>query len=160
MLSLFQDVVYSVEDDLDEQYTGIRVFTGRDFHKALFTHQSVREQYMINTGMVLLKNEVPDVFTFGNATWERYRTGAKATADLGAPYIAADEARLVVEGVPELFITRFAPADYNETVNTPGLPFYSRAIEKRNGKGYDLEVQMNAISLCTKPQTLRKLTLT
>ncbi|MDI7864304.1 major capsid protein [Rhizobiaceae bacterium n13] len=158
--NLFQDVVYSIEDDLDEQYSGIRVFTGRDFHKALFTHKSVREQFMINTGMVLLKNEVPDVFTFGGATWERYKTGAKATADLGAPYIAADEARLVVEGVPELFITRFAPADYNETVNTPGLPFYSRAIEKRNGKGYDLEVQMNAISLCTKPQTLRKLTLT
>lgn len=65
-----------------------------------------------------------------------------------------------MEGVPDLFITRFAPADYNETVNTPGLPFYSRAIEKRNGKGYDLEVQMNAISVCTRPQTLRRLTLT
>ncbi len=42
----------------------------------------------------------------------------KATADLGAPYIAANEARVVVKGVPELFITRFAPADYEETVNT------------------------------------------
>lgn len=158
--ALFQDVVYSVEDSLDEQYTGIRVYTGRDFHKALWMHPTVRETFVINTGAVLLKNEVPDVFTFGGATWERYKTGAKATADLGAPYIAANEGRLVVEGVPDLFITRFAPADYNETVNTLGLPFYSRAIEKRNGKGYDLEVQMNAISLCTRPQVLRKLTLT
>ncbi|NEI89513.1 major capsid protein [Rhizobium leguminosarum] len=157
---LFQDVIYGVEDALDEQYSGIRIFTGRDFHKKLWMHPKVRETFVINTGSVLLKQDVPDVFTFGNATWERYKTGAKATADLGAPYIAATEARLTIEGVPELFITRFAPADYNETVNTLGLPFYSRAIEKRNGKGYDLEVQSNSISLCTRPQVLRKLTLT
>ncbi|MBC7336345.1 MAG: major capsid protein, partial [Clostridia bacterium] len=98
--------------------------------------------------------------TWGGAVWERYKTGAKATADLGAPYIAANEARVVIEGVPDLFITRFGPADYNETVNTKGIPFYSRAVEKLNKKGYDLEVQMNAVSLCTKPQILRKLTLT
>ncbi len=157
--SLFQDVVYGVEDALDEPYTGIRVFTGRDFHKALWNHKSVREQFVINSGAVILRSDVPDVFTFGGATWERYKTGAKATSDLGAPYIAADEGRLVVEGVPGLFLTRFGPADYNETVNTRGLPFYSRMIEKRNGKGYDLEVQMNSISLCTRPQVLRKLTL-
>lgn len=158
--SLFQDVVYGVEDSLDEPYSGIRVFTGRDFHKALWNHPSVREQFFINAGAVVLRQDVPDVFTFGGAVWERYKTGARATADLGAPYIAADEGRLVVEGVSELFLTRFAPADYNETVNTPGLPFYSRAIEKRNGKGYDLEVQMNALSLCTRPQVLRTLKLT
>jgi hypothetical protein len=158
--SLFQDVVYSVEDALDEPYSGIRVFTGRDFHKALWNHKSVREQFVINSGAVVLRQDVPDVFTFGGAIWERYKTGARATADLGAPYIAANEGRLVVEGVHDLFLTRFAPADYNETVNTPGLPFYSRAIEKRNGKGYDLEVQMNSLSLCTRPQVLRTLTLT
>lgn len=157
---LFQDVVYGVEDALDEPYTGIHIFTGRDFHKNLWMHPKVRETFVINTGSVLLKQDVPDVFSFGGATWERYKTGAKATTDLGSPYIAANEARLTVTGVPELFITRFAPADYNETVNTPGLPFYSRAIEMRNGKGYDLEVQTNSISLCTRPQVLRKLTLT
>jgi hypothetical protein len=158
--SLFQDAIYGVEDALDEPYEGVEVWTGRDFHKALWMHKSVRETFVINSGAVVLRQDVPDEFQFGRAIWRRYKTGAKATADLGAPYIAATEARLVVTGVPELFITRFGPADYNETVNTPGLPFYSRAIEKRNGKGYDLEVQMNAISLCTRPQVLRKFTLT
>ncbi|CUX63289.1 MULTISPECIES: major capsid protein [Agrobacterium] len=158
--SLWQDVIYSLEDSLDEAYGGIRVFTGRDFHKALWQHKSVRETFLYNSGAAVLRQDVPDSFVWGGATWERYKTGAKATADLGSPYIAHNEARVVMEGVPDLFITRFAPADYNETVNTPGLPFYSRAIEKRNGKGYDLEVQMNAISVCTRPQTLRRLTLT
>ena len=47
-------------------------------------------------------------FTLGSNTFERYRTGAKATADLGSPYIATNEARGFPKGVPDLFITRFA----------------------------------------------------
>lgn len=158
--SLWQDVVYSIEDDLDEPYSGIHVFTGRDFHKALWTHNSVTETFLYHSGAAVLRQDVPNTFEFGGATWERYRTGAKATANLGAPYIAANEARVVVKGVPELFITRFAPADYEETVNTIGLPFYMKQEPKRFGKGRDIEVQMNPINLCTKPKVLRKLTLT
>lgn len=158
--SLWQEVVYSIEDALDEPYSGIHVFTGRDFHKALWQHKSVRDTFLYHTGASVLRQDVPDVFEWGGATWERYRTGAKATSDLGAPYIAANEARVAIKGVEDLFITRFAPADYNDTVNTPGLPFYAQMIEKLNKKGYDMEVQMNAISICTRPQVLRKLTLT
>ncbi len=158
--SLWQDVVYSIEDSLDETYSGIHVFTGRDFHKSLWQHKSVRDTFVYNAGAAVLRQDVPDVFEWGGATWERYRTGAKATTDLGAPYIASTEARVAIKGVEDLFITRFAPADYNDTVNTPGLPFYAQMIEKQNRKGYDMEVQMNAISICTRPQVLRKLTLT
>ncbi len=157
---LWQGVVYSLEDDLDEPYSGIHVFTGRDFHKSLWQHKAVRDTFMYHAGAEVLRQDVPDVFKFGGATWERYRTGAKATADLSAPYIAANEARVVPLGVSELFITRFAPADYDETVNTPGLPFYAKQYSALNGKGQHLEVQMNAISLCTRPKVLRKLTLT
>lgn len=158
--SVFQDVIYAIEDALDEPYSGIHVFTGRSFHKSLWTHKSVRDTFLYNAGAAVLRNDVPDTFQFAGATWERYRTGAKATTDFGAPYIAADEARVVIKGVPDLFITRFAPADYEETVNTIGLPFYAKQYPKPNGKGRNLEVQMNAISLCTRPGVLRKLTLT
>jgi hypothetical protein len=158
--SLWQDVIYSIEDDLDEPYSGIHNYTGRDFHKALWTHKSVTETFLYNGGAVVLRQDVPDKFEWGGATWERYRTGAKATADLGAPYIATNEARVTIKGVPDLFITRFAPADYEETVNTLGVPFYMKQYASKNGKGRHLEVQMNAISICTKPKVLRKLTLT
>lgn len=157
--ALWQDVVYGVEDDLDEPYDGLHVYTGRTFHKTMWQHKAVRDTFVYGNGAVVLRQDVPDVFEFGGATWERYRTGARATADLGSPYIAHDRARVVPKGVPDLFITRFAPADYNETVNTVGLPFYSRAPAKPNGKGYDLEVQMNAVSICTRPQVLRELKL-
>jgi len=158
--SLWQDVRYSIEDDLDAPYDGFHVFTGRDFHKALWTHKSVVETFLYHGGASQLRLDVPDRFEFGGATWERYRTGTKAAADLGAQYIAANEARVAVRGVPDLFITRFAPADYEETVNTPGLPFYAKQFPSQDGKGRNLQVQMNAISLCTRPKVLRKLTLT
>lgn len=158
--NLFQDVVYSIEDALDQPYSGIHVFTGRDFHKALWTHKSVRDTFVYNSGAQVLRTDVPDTFELFGATWERYKTGAKATADLGSPYIAASEARVVVKGVPDLFITRFAPADYEETVNTVGLPFYMKQYPTPNGKGRNFEVQSNPISICTMPGTLRKLTLT
>ena len=63
-------------------------------------------------------------------------------------------------GVPDLFITRFAPADYEETVNTMGLPRYMRQYMMPNGKGRHIEVESNPISLCTRPTALRKLMLT
>lgn len=157
--SLWQDVIYGLEDDLDEQYEGIHVFTGRDFHRKLWQHKSVTETFLYHSGAAVLRQDVPEVFEFGGATWERYKTGAKATKDLGSAYIAHNEARVIVKGIPDLFITRFAPADYEETVNTFGLPFYAKQYAMANGKGRHLEVQMNAISLCTNPRSLRKLVI-
>ena len=158
---VFDGVRYGIEDALDEPYNGLHVFAGRDFHTAMWRHKSLKETLLASGIPALqLRNAVPDVFEFGGATWERYRTGAAATSDLGSPYIAANEARVVPIGVTDLFITRFAPADYEETVNTLGLPFYMKQWEMKNGKGREMEVQMNAISLCTRPEVLRKLTLT
>lgn len=158
---LFDGVRFSIEDSLDENYDRLHVFTGRDFHTALWRHKSVKETLLSHAGAIELRMAVPDVFEFGGATWERYRTGAAATTDHGAaPYIAANEARVVPIGVPDLFLTRFAPADYEETVNTPGLPFYVKQWAMANGKGRHMEVQMNAISICTRPGALRRLTLT
>lgn len=153
--SILYDLKQGLEDDLDDHYDGFRAYTGRNLHKLLWGHKCVRETFLNHSGADILRKDVPDKFEFGGFTWERYKTGAKASADNGAAYIGDDEARVVPVGVHDLFLTRFAPADYNETVNTLGLPFYGRTFPKKNGKGYDLEVQMNSISLCTKPQALR-----
>ncbi|WP_026756678.1 major capsid protein [Sediminimonas qiaohouensis] len=157
---LFDGVRYSVEDSLDDAYDGLHVFTGRDFHKAMWGHKSVKESLLNYEGAMQLRQGTPDRFEFGGAVFERYRTGAAATTDLGSAYIAADEARVIPLGVPDLFMTRFAPADYEETVNSIGLPLYARQYAMQNGKGRHLEVQMNAISICTRPEVLRKLKLT
>lgn len=151
------DVIDSVEAALDGMMSsGLHAFVGNGFWKALIAHRSVRETYLNTIQAAELRGN-PHVFRFefGGILWERYRTGSQATASNGGnPFIGANEARFVPKGVDELFITRFAPADYEETVNTIGLPRYSRQWQKLNGKGRDMEVQMNAISLCTRPEAL------
>lgn len=154
------DVVYAVEDDLDMAYGHIHSMCGRDFHDALWDQKEVRETFLADNEGYRLRDGAPDVFTIGKVTFERYRTGKKATAaNNGAGFIAANEARCFPVGVAGLFITRFAPADLEETVNTIGLPRYAHQYAMANGKGRHLDAQMNAISLCTKPGVLRTLTI-
>ena len=154
------DVVYSIEDDLDETYDGIHAMCGREFHAALWDQKEVRETFLADNQGYQLRDGAPDVFRVGGVTWERYRTGRRATlANGNAAFIADNEARVFPTGVPELFITRFAPADLEETVNTIGLPRYANQYPMANGKGRHLDSQMNAISLCTRPGALRKLTI-
>ncbi|APU00828.1 hypothetical protein [Aeromonas phage 59.1] len=73
--------------------------------------------------------------------------------------IPEGEARLIPIGNPGLFVTRFCPADYAETVNTVGLPLYAAAKMKDFNKGVDLEGQSNPINVCTSPLAVRQLKL-
>ncbi|MFN3562785.1 MAG: major capsid protein, partial [Chloroherpetonaceae bacterium] len=61
--------------------------------------------------------------------------------------------------VPGLFEIYYAPADYAETVNTLGLPFYAKAELLQYGKGFALNAQSNPMPICTRPKTLIKTTL-
>lgn len=155
-----KDVVYAVEDELDESYDHIHAMCGRDFHDFLWEQKEVRETFLADNQGYQLRDGAPDVFRVGKVTFERYRTGKKATAaNGGAAFIATNEARAFPVGVPDLFITRFGPGDWNGLPNTVGLPRYTRMKAKYNDKGYHLDSQMNAISLCTRPGVLKKLTI-
>lgn len=146
-----------IEDDLDAPYSGMRAWCGDNFWDELVNHKSVREIYIAAAKIAESLGRTADVFEVGGITFERYRTGKKAkTANGDALFIGSDEARIVPMGVPELFVTRFAPADYMETVSTKGIPRYAKQFEMKNGKGVELEVQTNHISLCTRPAVLRK----
>ncbi|MBT2130116.1 major capsid protein [Aliiroseovarius lamellibrachiae] len=154
------DVVFAIEDELDASYDHIHSLCGRDFHAALWDQKEVRETYMADNEGYRLRDGAPDVFKIGHVTFERYRTGRRAkAANAAGAFIADNEARVFPVGVPDLFITRFAPGDWNGLPNTMGLPRYTRMKAMYNDKGYHLDSQMNAISLCTMPGVLRKLTV-
>ncbi len=154
------DITLALEDELDTTYTGIHAMCGADFHAALYDQKEVRETYLNHVGAEALRLDVPDVFSFAGITWERYRTGRRAiAANGGSAYIAPNEARIFPKGVPDLFKTFFGPADWNETVNTLGLPRYAKQWAMANGKGHHLDSQMNALSICTRPSCLRRVTI-
>jgi len=153
------DLRWGMEDDLEAtNYGGVHTFCGNTFFQNLVTCKEVRETFLNTAAASELRGALPDVFQFGGITWERYRASKAARNAAGGVFIPDDEARVVFTGVTGLFLTRFAPADYWDTVNTKGLPRYSRQDEtKATAKSRGFEVQTNPLHLCTQPKTLRKL---
>lgn len=149
------DVITGIEDALDGvPYQGIVGWCGKTFWKELIDHDEVKKFYLNWTAAAQIRGVPLDTFEFGDITFKRYRTGAQATAEVSSPFIADIGCQFAPMGVPDLFITRFGPADYEETVNTVGLPRYMKQWPMDNGKGRNMEVQTNAISLCTRPKVL------
>jgi len=132
-------------------YAGVRVLCGTDFFNALVSHDNVEKYYVNQPASASLTGDPLQAIQFAGVTWERYR-GVSGCS------IADDDAYMLPLGVPGLFITRYAPANYIETVNTLGIPMYAKAQERGLGKGYDIEAQTNPLNLCTRPGAIVKLT--
>lgn len=131
---------------------GIWAFCSDEFFDALLTHANVKGVY---DGYAAAERRLGDsyaygVFEFGGIFFENYR----GTDDGTTVGIASNKARFFPVGVPGLFREYYAPADYEETVNTIGLPRYSRQYAMPNGKGRNLEVQSNPLPICMRPKTL------
>lgn len=148
------EVLEKIEDALgNAPFTGVRVLCGRNFWSELIEHPVVKETYLATSMAASLRGDPRESFDFGGLTFERYRGKLNGTA-----YIGDDEAYAFPEGVPDLFITRFAPADYMETVNTNGLPYYSKNELLRFDKGVEIESQSNPLHIATRPRSVIKLT--
>lgn len=132
--------------------SGSRAFCGKNLWYKLIAHKSVKETYLATQQAAALRGDARESFEFGGIVWERYR-GKVA----GIAFVADDEALLVPEGVPELLISAFAPADYMETVNTQGIPYYSKLELMPFAKGIQGEAQSNPLHLCTRPRALIRL---
>lgn len=132
-------------------YSRIVALCGDAFYDDLITNAEVVRTYLNwqaaegyrTAGMPF------EAFPFRNVTWINYR-GAVG----GSAFVHTDKAHCFPVGVPGLWRTYYAPADYVETVNTIGLPRYARQYLMPNGKGVNLDVQMNALNLCTRPKVL------
>jgi hypothetical protein len=150
------EVLDLIEDSLGAaMWTGVRAVCGRAFFKEFVEHDKVKEAYARWESGAALRNDPRGGFEFAGVIWEQYRGKVGSTA-----FVADDDAYVFPEGVPDMFITRFAPADYIETVNTNGLPYYAKQEIMPFGKGVDLEAQSNPINLCTRPGAVIKLTRT
>lgn len=135
-------------------FTGIHALCGNDFYDDFMKHKEVRETFKYQEGSVLRTAYGTSgasgsyaTFEFGGITWENYRGGGPISID-------PDKCHIFPLGVPQLFKTLYAPADYIETVNRPGQRLYAKQWEMPNGKGVNLEFQMNALHYCTRPRVL------
>ena len=136
------------------QYGGLRALCSASFFDALVTHAAVEKAYdRWMNGEFLRAGDHRGGFYYAGVFWEEYRGQVGATK-----FIGDGEAYLIPEGVPDLFQTWFAPANYMETVNTIGLPYYAKQEPMDFDKGIEVETQSNPIHLCTRPAAICKLT--
>lgn len=133
--------------------TGAVAWCGKTFWAKLISDGRIREAYLNHEAAAALRGDRRQQFEYGGVLWIRYRGKVG-----GSAFIADNEAYLVPEGVPDLFRTVFAPANYMETVNTLGVPYYGKLERMPFDKGVIGEAQSNPLHICTKPTACIKLT--
>lgn len=132
----------------------IQILCGNEIFDKIETSKELREAFRRrDNGDFLISNYAYQSFEYGGVRFVNYQ------GYVGDKYfIDPDEAYLLPMGVKRLFQQIFAPADYDETVNTPGLKFYARQERMKMGKGVDIECQTNPLIICNRPGALCKLT--
>lgn len=131
-------------------YDHIHALCGDAWFDMFIAHPLVEAAYARwLDGAWLRDNQLKTGFTFAGIVFENYRGAIGDT-----PFIATDEMRLFPVGVPGLFKTFFSPADFIETVNTIGLPFYAKQELMDFDRGINITTESNPLSICTRPQVL------
>lgn len=155
-------IMRTMEDNLQgEIMSGVRVLVSPEFMNALTRHSSVEAAYANHQGaQQMMGGDLRAGFTFGGITFEEYR-GVGSPPGGGTPirFIPASEGYAFPLGTSNSFRTIAAPADFNETVNTIGIPYYAKAAERIMQRGYDLHSQSNVLPICLRPKLLIKLTM-
>ena len=157
------DLLSKMEDGLDgELMTGVHVLCSPGFFRALTTHAETKTAYTNWLQGSMLISDVRAGFNYTGVTFEEYRgkasfldaNGNMATRD----FIAEGEAHAFPLGTVDTFSTYFAPADFNETVNTLGQSLYAKQAPRQFDRGTDLHTQSNPLPMCHRPGVLIKLT--
>lgn len=144
--------------------TSWRAFCSPEWFDAFTAHAKVRDTYAAQEGQSL-RRDLRSGFRFADIDFEEYRGSVTRPDSVNggtATFIDADCAYLVpmVSAATPMFVTRFAPADYEETVNTIGLPYYAKNVPDPSGlnKFRQINTQSNPICLNLRPRAVIKLT--
>jgi hypothetical protein len=134
---------------------GWKVLCSSEFFDALVGHPAIASAFARwQDGAFLRDDPRKSGFPFAQVLWEEYVGAVGATR-----FIAANKAYLVPMGVPGMFKAHYAPADYIETVNTLGVPYYAKQELMRMGKGVEVEAQTNPIFFNTQPNAVIELSI-
>lgn len=134
--------------------TGFRAFCDATYFDALTGHATVKAAYAnYQQAQDRLGGDMRSGFTFGGIEFVEYEITVS-----GQRFIPQGVAQVFPVGSGVFTMTN-APANYNETANTLGKPYYAKAEERKLGKGWDLEVQANPLALCLYPEALVELTV-
>lgn len=163
--AISNQIVRSIQDELQaaSAMTGwhVHALCSSTFMDDFVTNQKVKDSYARYTdtqsvgivGAFWRETHVRQPpFVWGGIAWEEYRD---AGAGIGS-FVPIDKAIFFPVGIPGLFPNYFAPADFQETVNTLGLPRYAKAaFDPEFNRWVKMHTQMNPLPICLRPRTLQ-----
>lgn len=137
-------------------FRGIHALCSDDFFDELLKNKEFRSTFegwseakILREAYVGANRSSYGIVEFGGIVFENYR----GSSGLGVE-VPAGECAIFPVGVPGLFRSVAAPADYMDTVNTMGKRLYNHQYRMANNKGVHFDVQMNVIEYCTRPRAL------
>jgi hypothetical protein len=134
-------------------YNKIRVLCSQTFFDDLTGHATVEKAFeLFQENSYARSDQSGSAFEFADVIFEEYAGGVGNTL-----FIPEGEAYAYPEGVMGLFQTWFAPADWMETVNTKGLPYYAKQEVMPYNKGVSFESQSNPLNFCSRPEAVLKI---
>lgn len=153
IMQLLNNIARDTEDALgNATHQGIYGICGRTFMDQLTGAAETRKAYdRWRDGEFLRQSWARRTFQYGPVMFEEYR-GKVGSVN----FIADNECRFFPLGVPGLFETTFAPANYTDTVNTIGLAVYAKTTPDPKQRWIDIDVQSNPLVYCTRPRVLRR----
>lgn len=151
-------VLRHIEDHLLGEYmTSVHALVSPEFFDALTSHAKVKDGYARWQEGAALREDWRGGFAFAGITFEEYRGQATDSEGVVRRFIESGEGHAFPLGTTDTFRTYFAPADFNETVNTLGQPLYAKQAPRRFDRGTDLHTQSNPLPVCHRPGVLVKL---
>lgn len=157
-----QNISRYFEDNLKgETMSEIIVLCSGGWWDAFTTHPLVVTafQYFSSQANILRDDYRKRGFVYQGVRFLEYRGHASLPSGVDVPFIPANEAIAFPVGTSStMYTTFYAPAEFNETVNTLGLPRYAKMEPRRMGQGWDLWTESNPLPIVTRPDLLVRLT--
>jgi len=156
VISKCLEVKRHIESNLKgERSTGIHCLVSPEFMDALTTHPKVEKAFA--NYQVLNQNLAEDYrnsFRFGGITFEEYAAAWTDKDGNARKALTANYGTCFPEGTVNTFKLVIAPGNFNETANSPGIPYYAKQEERKFGQGIDIHAESNVLPICLRPEVL------
>jgi hypothetical protein len=149
------DLIRHIEEHLQGEFmSGVHALVSSEFFDALTAHKTVRQAYERWQEGAALRSDMRAHFVFAGIVFEEYRGSAQDMQGSTRRFIEEGQGHCFPMGTLDTFTTYFAPADFNETVNTLGQVLYAKQEPRRFDRGTDLHTQSNPLPMCHRPALL------
>ncbi len=130
----------------------VRVKVSESFFDSLTSHAEVKKAYTLwQNGAFGRQDQSQGDFEFCDVIFQIYSGGTDA-----GDFVPSGFGYAYPEGVPSMFQIAYAPANFMETVNTNGLPYYAKQKVNQWETGVDIYTQSNPITFNSLPEAVIK----